>query len=93
MELTTKKLRRRVTGRLFMITKIQNLNGTHNASPLTSAQQAVVYDYKDTKFEWNSQRTMSRCLNCRVVYDYKDTKFEWNSQLASQIDVNKSGCL
>ena len=39
-----------------MITKIQNLNGTHNELILTDNPIDVVYDYKDTKFEWNSQR-------------------------------------
>ena len=40
---------------LFMITKIQNLNGTHNLDPIHNEHHKVVYDYKDTKFEWNSQ--------------------------------------
>ena len=39
-----------------MITKIQNLNGTHNGSLDAVHAAIVVYDYKDTKFEWNSQR-------------------------------------
>ena len=38
-----------------MMSKIQNLNGTHNWQPLLSADATVVYDVKDTKFEWNSQ--------------------------------------
>ena len=38
-----------------MITKIQNLNGTHNIQELKVHCAFVVYDYKDTKFEWNSQ--------------------------------------
>ena len=40
-----------------MITKIQNLNGTHNVQLGKVQHVFVVYDYKDTKFEWNSQRT------------------------------------
>ena len=40
---------------LFMMSKIQNLNGTHNHTSFTNASDAVVYDVKDTKFEWNSQ--------------------------------------
>ena len=37
------------------MSKIQNLNGTHNFSDGNSGKRAVVYDVKDTKFEWNSQ--------------------------------------
>ena len=40
---------------LFMMSKIQNLNGTHNSEQLRQADAQVVYDVKDTKFEWNSQ--------------------------------------
>ena len=65
---------------LFMMSKIQNLNGTHNADISFSTEPIVVYDVKDTKFEWNSQLLhLSNLLQC-VVYDVKDTKFEWNSQ-------------
>ena len=38
-----------------MMSKIQNLNGTHNSYVEGKARQSVVYDVKDTKFEWNSQ--------------------------------------
>ena len=41
---------------LFMMSKIQNLNGTHNMLDCLFFQHIVVYDVKDTKFEWNSQR-------------------------------------
>ena len=41
---------------LFMMSKIQNLNGTHNCLFLVGVCIEVVYDVKDTKFEWNSQR-------------------------------------
>ena len=40
---------------LFMMSKIQNLNGTHNTEVQIFAPKTVVYDVKDTKFEWNSQ--------------------------------------
>ena len=43
-----------------------------------SLNSAVVYDYKDTKIEWNSQLTEHEKEQARVVYDVKDTKFEWN---------------
>ena len=37
------------------MSKIQNLNGTHNNQILIEFFCDVVYDVKDTKFEWNSQ--------------------------------------
>ena len=43
---------------LFMMSKIQNLNGTHNYHTMITKQPKVVYDVKDTKFEWNSQRRL-----------------------------------
>ena len=42
---------------LFMMSKIQNLNGTHNFNNPETFMFEVVYDVKDTKFEWNSQPT------------------------------------
>ena len=38
-----------------MMSKIQNLNGTHNSPNEFIFLDVVVYDVKDTKFEWNSQ--------------------------------------
>ena len=38
-----------------MMSKIQNLNGTHNGTIPNTVWHKVVYDVKDTKFEWNSQ--------------------------------------
>ena len=38
-----------------MMSKIQNLNGTHNITASMVKIAIVVYDVKDTKFEWNSQ--------------------------------------
>ena len=37
------------------MSKIQNLNGTHNKQYEEELARTVVYDVKDTKFEWNSQ--------------------------------------
>ena len=65
---------------LFMMSKIQNLNGTHNTTSARVVYHDVVYDVKDTKFEWNSQRVCKGVCRLDVVYDVKDTKFEWNSQ-------------
>ena len=51
-----------------MMSKIQNLNGTHNLNPIFNNISSVVYDVKDTKFEWNSQlngrtsKTLASCL-------------------------------
>ncbi len=39
-----------------MMSKIQNLNGTHNGASSVIRNEFIVYDVKDTKFEWNSQR-------------------------------------
>ena len=47
---------------LFMMSKIQNLNGTHNHRIQSSFLWCVVYDVKDTKFEWNSQHTVNGAL-------------------------------
>ena len=80
MELTTSVLLLSSSFRLFMMSKIQNLNGTHNYSWKYFTKDDVVYDVKDTKFEWNSQLTRHYHHSIAVVYDVKDTKFEWNSQ-------------
>ena len=55
MELTTINSNEVNTSKLFMMSKIQNLNGTHNLRILYEKIIYVVYDVKDTKFEWNSQ--------------------------------------
>ena len=55
MELTTKEKQINQKGGLFMMSKIQNLNGTHNQIAFEFKEEHVVYDVKDTKFEWNSQ--------------------------------------
>ena len=44
---------------LFMMSKIQNLNGTHNRCYYMQYAVGVVYDVKDTKFEWNSQHSIA----------------------------------
>ena len=55
MELTTMIRRLSSDKLLFMMSKIQNLNGTHNVKVVVPPDAYVVYDVKDTKFEWNSQ--------------------------------------
>ena len=79
--------------KLFMMSKIQNLNGTHNVINITPPPRLVVYDVKDTKFEWNSQLYVLRTLHTSVVYDVKDTKFEWNSQLTAYTLSAQCSCL
>ena len=80
MELTTVSCCIFFIWSLFMMSKIQNLNGTHNAIIDRTSKRYVVYDVKDTKFEWNSQLFFIVIIITPVVYDVKDTKFEWNSQ-------------
>ena len=93
MELTTTRHRSRSNWLLFMMSKIQNLNGTHNCVCDGIAWVWVVYDVKDTKFEWNSQQMKQRQSKHEVVYDVKDTKFEWNSQLRTSSRSSLSCCL
>ena len=67
MELTTHVKLRKPKTKLFMMSKIQNLNGTHNNYLSVKDTNRVVYDVKDTKFEWTSQHSpsiLSRILGC-----------------------------
>ena len=59
MELTTACVLNMSVLMLFMMSKIQNLNGTHNPRIYPHMLEFVVYDVKDTKFEWNSQQTIN----------------------------------
>ena len=93
MELTTLHSGCFASSWLFMMSKIQNLNGTHNGNPISLKHGVVVYDVKDTKFEWNSQHSKGCPISHIVVYDVKDTKFEWNSQLYESIIILTWGCL
>ena len=76
-----------------MMSKIQNLNGTHNMENWNMEGSIVVYDVKDTKFEWNSQPCKYVNATDSVVYDVKDTKFEWNSQRNMNYSFKNSSCL
>ena len=93
MELTTCVVFGSISCVLFMMSKIQNLNGTHNEYINAGFSPAVVYDVKDTKFEWNSQHKMNKAQTMQVVYDVKDTKFEWNSQQTLFTYFRKKRCL
>ena len=75
------------------MSKIRNLNGTHNNLGNTNQNKYVVYDVKDTKFEWNSQLRAIVSIIHFVVYDVKDTKFEWNSQPKVANLICSIGCL
>ena len=50
------------------MSKIQNLNGTHNKYVLKNFLKMVVYDVKDTKFEWNSQLGILSNLQERKLF-------------------------
>ena len=54
-ELTTWSVCISVNALLFLMSKIQDLKGTHNAVPLHELNAHVVSDVKDTRFERNSQ--------------------------------------
>ena len=75
------------------MSKIQNLNGTHNFNLEDVKKEYVVYDVKDTKFEWNSQLVVPPSSFPPVVYDVKDTKFEWNSQQYDFLTCHSDSCL
>ena len=62
MELTTFSCDINLLLKLFMMSKIQKLNGTHNIRSYSCTCRKVVYDVKDTKIEWNSQRYMDDIL-------------------------------
>ena len=54
-ELTTQVAEWSSASGLFLMSKIQDLKGTHNISPNTPFTNLVVSDVKDTRFERNSQ--------------------------------------
>ena len=65
---------------LFLMSKIQDLKGTHNLRKYIGNAVLVVSDVKDTRFERNSQHSDSYNVAYFVVSDVKDTRFERNSQ-------------
>ena len=85
MELTTLNVERPQLCKLFMMSKIQNLNGTHNLR--------VAYYYSKELFMMSKIQNLNgthnnlefRVVPAVVVYDVKDTKFEWNSQRIKNI--------
>ena len=93
MELTTVKADLHPEILLFMMSKIQNLNGTHNQLPKLANQNGLFMMSKIQNLNGthNSgvQPLHARC----VVYDVKDTKFEWNSQLPHIMPCKCIRCL
>ena len=93
MELTTVLLVRVPVPSSFMMSKIQNLNGTHNLflpvlSPPLSFMMSKIQNLNGTH-NW-----FPPCLRgLQVVYDVKDTKFEWNSQQVFQYPTAQKGRL
>ena len=57
------------------------MNVIHNKLELTVTHAEVVLEYKDTRFECNSQPINASRNLFAVVLEYKDTRFECNSQL------------
>ena len=64
-----------------MITKIRNLNGTHNRADklLLDLQLFMITKIRNLNGTHNTSTSTSRTSG--VVYDYKDTKIVSNSQL------------
>ena len=81
MELTTLTTPRNEEQKLFMITKIQNLNGTHNSLVITLDSTMLFMITKIQNLNGTHNAGSDDACRMPVVYDYKDTKFEWNSQL------------
>ena len=69
MELTTVYSFDLLKEALFMMSKIQNLNGTHNRVFDAPEKVTVVYDVKDTKSDYRLQSTKCRVQSAeyRVV--------------------------
>ena len=93
MELTTQNLIFGCFCLLYVMSKIQILNGTHNWLVVVLLLQFVVCNVKDTNFEWNSQQMVVILISYYVVCNVKDTNFEWNSQQLLVSEPSKIGCM
>ena len=80
MELTTLRFQQRQPERLFMMSKIQNLNGTHNGNSVNKISIRLFMMSKIQNLNGTHNIIIAIKTNTCVVYDVKDTKFEWNSQ-------------
>ena len=77
---------------LFQNTKIQDLNVIHNLYQSILSPIYVVSEYKDTRFECNSQQENEISYDKMVVSEYKDTRFECNSQLLELEEYSRQSC-
>ena len=92
-ELTTYGEEKQTGKTLFLMSKIQDLKGTHNLVWHHFCCYSVVSDVKDTRFERNSQRNLYTLFPKSVVSDVKDTRFERNSQPRGLPRLPGPGCL
>ena len=77
---------------LFLMSKIQDLKGTHNDlnGRLAEIRLFLMSKIQDLKGTHNSGQYM--LLNPLVVSDVKDTRFERNSQRQEQVNGIYSSC-
>ena len=61
---------------LFMMSKIQNLNGTHNTRQNTTPPQRLFMMSKIQNLNGTHNTEQNTTPPQSVVYDVKDTKFE-----------------
>ena len=93
MELTTVSASARASRLLFMMSKIQNLNGTHNVNEFGTQFDLLFMMSKIQNLNGTHNKLLSLLNSTSVVYDVKDTKFEWNSQLDILAWRSNLGCL
>ena len=93
MELTTKFPLSIAIERLFMMSKIQNLNGTHNMEDYLALRNLLFMMSKIQNLNGTHNLFLIEFFFLQVVYDVKDTKFEWNSQLFCISLTNVLRCL
>ena len=80
MELTTSWSWLSLYIMLFMMSKIRNLNGTHNQGKIIEVIRWLFVMSKIQNLNGTHNPSSNSCFFLLVVCDVKDTKFEWNSQ-------------
>ena len=93
MELTTQVFEVVSAFRLFMMSKIQNLNGTHNVLSVVDMYKKLFMMSKIQNLNGTHNYTFLANIRLSVVYDVKDTKFEWNSQPNIFKQNSRQSCL
>ena len=93
MELTTYMFQNLFHLLLFMMSKIQNLNGTHNTAYGYTTLEVLFMMSKIQNLNGTHNVHVELCIVYRVVYDVKDTKFEWNSQHTCICCGSRHSCL